>query len=159
MTATAPATGHGLFVIFDGPKVLDRDGRLLAELAPDGAWRAPDGATVRGLALPPTPVAAAPRSGQPRGPAQEHSDAVWMTEAITVIGRLAEQSPQFTSDDVWAALEKPPRESRMIGNALSRARAGGLIAPTHEHRRSTRKENHGRPVRVWASLRYGQQFL
>jgi hypothetical protein len=149
----------GSLIILDGPRLLQPDGSVLVELAPDGAWRASDGSTVHGVELAAAQPAGAPRSGPPRGPAQEHSDAVWMTEASTVIARLAEQLPQLTSDDVWAALEKPPRESRMIGNALSRARSCRLIAPTKEHRRSTRRENHGRPVRVWASLRYGQQSL
>ena len=149
----------GTVIHLDGHRLLHRDGSVLAELAPDGVWRASDGSTVQRVELAAAPSAANPRGGAHRDPMQERSDAVWMTEASTVIARLAEQLSQLTSDDVWAALEKPPRESRMIGNALSRARSGGLIAPTKEHRRSTRRENHGRPVRVWASLRYGQQSL
>jgi hypothetical protein len=149
---------EGTLVLLDGRRLLHPDGSVLVELAADGAWRTPDGSCVEGLALPEAPAPPA-RGAPPRDGAQEESDAVWMTEANMVIGALAERMAHFTSDDVWAALEKPPRESRMIGNALSRARSRGLIAPTSKHRPSGRKENHGRQVRIWSSLRYGQQSL
>lgn len=161
MTATAPVepgSRHGLFVILDGPRVLDRDGRLLAELAADGHWYTPAGERCDGLTLP-APLAAGVGVGGDRSEQQARADALWHQEAAETIAAIAGRQEYLTSDDVWAALRTPPRQSKMIGNALSKAKAAGVIAPTGEHRRSTRAQNHGRPILIWRSLRYGQQSL
>ena len=145
-------------VRFDGRRLLDSDGVLLAELADDQHWYTGDGVRCTGLALP--AVRVTPRvSGPDRDAARHAADKVWMDAAHQALVRLTETRQKFTSDEVWAALDMPPREGRMIGNALSRAQHAGLIEPTDEHRRSTRVANHTRPVRVWRSLRYGQRPL
>lgn len=83
-----------------------------------------------------------------------------MEGAAETIARLATTQETITGDDVWAAIQMPPREPRMIGNALNRARGLGLIEPTDEHRPSERKHNnHSRPVRVWRSVAYQQTQL
>jgi hypothetical protein len=150
-----------MLVLLDGPRLLDRDGTVIAELAPDGHWYTGAGAECRGLSLPMGEGAS--RAPRERTETVRRADALWMTEAMQALGLLAYTHAVFTSDELWAELEKPPkklpRESRMIGNAFTRARAAGVIEPTHDHRPSGRKENHGRPVRVWRSLRYGQQAL
>jgi hypothetical protein len=145
-----------MLVLLDGPRLLDPDGRVLAELAPDGHWYTAQGLRCQGLTVPPPPTATRRVAGAAQIDARRRTDALWMTEASEVITRLAERQQLFTSDEVWAALQMPPRESRMIGNAFTRARSAGVIAPSGEHRPSGRKENHGRPVRVWRSLRYGK---
>jgi hypothetical protein len=161
VTATAPVapgSAHGLFVIFDGPRVLDRDGRLLAELAPDGHWYTPAGERCDGLSIP-APLATGVGVGAGRSEQQAQADALWHQEAAEAIATIASRQEYLTGDDVWGALRTPPRQSRMIGNALSKAKAAGVIAPTGQHRPSTRGLNHGRPILIWRSLRYGQQSL
>jgi hypothetical protein len=49
-------------------------------------------------------------------------------------------------------MEHPPRESRLVGNAFTRARSQGLIESTDRHQRSRRPMNHTRPVLIWRSL-------
>lgn len=145
-------------VQFDGPRLLDGDGVLIAEMAADGQWYTGDGVRCSGLTLPAARVR--PRvSKRDRDEARRAADRQWMKEAHGALCSLARSKPEITSDDVWAALAMPPRESRMIGNALAAAGAARLFEPTDAHRPSTRPENHGRPVRVWRSLRLGQQQI
>jgi hypothetical protein len=161
MTATAPAhpgTGHGLLVVFDGGRVLDRDGRLLAELADDGHWYTASGDPCEGLTLP-APIAASRVAGGERSEQQARADELWHKEAAKTVAAIASRQEFLTSDDLWAALRTPPRQSKMIGNALSKAKAAGVIAPTGQHRASKRGQNHGRPILIWRSLGSGQQSL
>lgn len=145
-------------VRFDGARLLDSDGLLLAELAPDGRWYASDGAPCAGLELP--AIRARPQvSHADRIAARQSADKVWMDAAHDALRELAGTHAEITSDDLWAALTMPPRESRMIGNALARAQSTGLFERTERHKPSTRSENHARPVRVWSSMRYGQQHV
>ena len=86
------------------------------------------------------------------------ADSAWMEHAIAAVKRLVATRKTITSDELWAEIQMPPREPRMIGNALRRAQGLGLIEPTDEHRRSLRKHNnHSRPVRVWRCLRTYQR--
>jgi hypothetical protein len=78
---------------------------------------------------------------------------------VGIITMLAERQQHLTSDDVWARVASKPSESRMMGNAFARAQHARVIAPTGNHQPSTRRENHGRPILIWQSLRYGQQTL
>jgi hypothetical protein len=151
--------GERTLARFEGRQILDPDGVILAELAADDSWYTSDGVPCTGLVIP------APRA-QPhvacadRDAARHAADRAWMTGAVDAITALVSTRHTITCDDVWAAIPMPPREARMIGNALARARGLGLIEPTEEHRRSERRDhNHARPVRVWRSLRYGQQPL
>jgi hypothetical protein len=145
---TGMVAGEPLPVVFDGPRLLDRDGHVLAELAPDGHWYSEQGLACLGLNVD------VEKPGTAVSEQDKEADEAWMRHANEVIVRVARAQELFTSDDLWAGLKSDPRESRMIGNALSRARSAGVIAPTHEHRPSGRKENHSRPVRVWRSLPY-----
>jgi hypothetical protein len=145
-------------VRFDGRRLLDERGVLLAEFADDGRWYTGDGVPCSGLALP--AIRVTPEvSSHDREAAQRAADKVWMDAAHEVLRRLAETHETFTGDEVWAALQMPPREGRMIGNALTRAHNAGFIEPTDKHQPSTRTANHSRPVRVWRSLLYKQQSL
>jgi hypothetical protein len=148
---------HAL-VLFDGARLLDPDGLLLAEMGEDGRWYTSDSLPCSGLSLP------APRleptvAQADRDAAKRAADSAWMDGAHQALAQLAATQEFITSDDLWAALSMPPRESRMIGNALARAQNSGLIERTAEHRPSTRPENHARPVRVWRSLRFAQQHI
>jgi len=137
-----------LRVRFDGARLLDTNGGMLAELAADGHWYTSDGNLAHGLTE---------ASSRPRDAATIERDAAWMREAVAIITEIAEQQPYLTGDDVWERVEVQPSESRMMGNALVRAEHARIITPTPEHRPSRRKENHRRPVRLWRSLRHGNQ--
>jgi hypothetical protein len=145
-------------VRLDGRSLTDESGLILAQLGEDGHWYTAEGLPCHGLILPVENVRPLVAKAD-RDAAQRRQDRVWMDGAVEAITRLASSRREITSDDVWAALEMPPRESRMIGNALVRAQSEGLIEPTDEHRPSTRPENHSRPIRVWVSKRCVQQRL
>jgi len=139
-----------LLARLDGPRLLDPSGKVLAELAADGDWYTPGGVRCTGVRC----------AGPPgRDKATLRTDAEWITATAAVIRTLAARNEQLTSDDVWEAIHAQPRESRMMGNALSRAQHAKVIARTKQHRPSRRKENHGRPILIWRSLIHGQQNL
>jgi hypothetical protein len=75
----------------------------------------------------------------------------------------AHHQEAFTTDDVWTYLEAfksdVASEPRVLGYAMRHAKAEGLIIPTDEYKRSRRRKNHGRMVRVWRSLVYGQRTV
>lgn len=157
----ALATGETgrMLVLFDGPVIRDPDGTALAELGEDGCWHTTDGLPCEGLTIP---VAKATPHVAPsvRDAARRAADDTWLTGALRTIERIAATQATLTADDVWAALKMPPRQSKMIGNALTAAHRAGLIEPTGEHRPSERKQqNHSRRVLVWRSTRYGQQQI
>lgn len=137
-------------VRFDGPRLLDSAGMLLAELAGDGHWYTPDGLPCQGLEVPVVKVQPYVL-GHIRQAARRAHDEAWIDGATNTIEMIARSQVTLTSDDVWAAIDMPPRQSRMIGNALARAQRAGVIEKTEEHRPSVRRENHSRPVRVWRS--------
>jgi hypothetical protein len=139
-----------LLVAFRGRRLLDAAGSTLAELAPDGRWYTPTGALCHGLRV---------SNHARRDAATTEADDAWLREAGEIITRLAEENDYLTSDDVWALIETAPSESKMMGNALTRARELKIITRTTEYRRSVRRQNHGRQILVWESLRYGQQRL
>lgn len=138
-----------LLVRLDGRRIINAAGDVLAELGDDEQWRTPDGTPVDGLTIPRAAAAARVDSAAQR----EHDDA-WLAETVLLLRGLLSQRATITSDNVWAIAAHPPREARMIGNAMSRAKAEGLMVPTDDTIPSTKKINHGRPIRVWRSLIY-----
>jgi hypothetical protein len=146
--AAARDRNASLLVRFSGQRLLHPDGTLLAQLAGDGQWYTPDGHRAHGLT---------PSSVRDQDTIEQ--DHAWRSEAVGIITMLAESQQHLTSDDVWARIASKPSESRMMGNAFARAQHARVIAPTGNHQPSTRRENHGRPILIWQSLRYGQQTL
>ena len=154
----AGETGR-MLVLFDGPVIRDPDGTALAELGEDGCWHTTDGLPCEGLTIPAAKATPHVAPGV-RDAARRAADEAWLAGALRTIERIAATQATLTADDVWTALEMPPRQSKMIGNALTAAHRAGLIEPTGEHRPSERKQqNHSRRVLVWRSLRYGQQQI
>lgn len=143
-----------MLVLLDGPTLRNPDGTILAELH-EGCWRTPDGLPCTGLEVP--AVKARPQvPAAAEEAARRERDEAWMSSAVAAIRTLAQHQATLTGDDVWAAIDMPPRQSRMIGNALACAQRAGVIEKTEEHRPSVRRENHSRPVRVWRSRLCGQ---
>lgn len=78
----------------------------------------------------------------------------WLERAATAIKELTLTGDgAFTTDDVWALLDdwkiQRPSEPRAMGGAIKTAQSNRLIKATGNYIRSTRPENHGRPVMVW----------
>lgn len=85
-------------------------------------------------------------------PAHENNDpSEWARLAEEQIRRLARSGVEFTTDDLWRVLPKPP-EPRAIGGALRAASRKGIIGPTSKYKPSERTTCHGRPVRVWKGV-------
>jgi GAF domain-containing protein len=108
-----------------GVPVRNPDGTVLAELHQQG-WLTPDGLPCTALEVPAV-------KAHPRVPAaaveaaRQERDEAWMSSALAAIRQLAQQQATLTSDDVWAAITMPPRQSRMIGNALAPPQRAGAI--------------------------------
>ena len=84
---------------------------------------------------------------------QSESSAEWIESTLPIIRELAIANAELTTDDVWAVVDPPP-EPRALGAAMVEARRRCWIEPTSETRSSSRRECHGRPVRVWRSAIY-----
>jgi hypothetical protein len=154
---TASATTVALIAL-DGPVLRDSFGAELARLGDDGRWRAPDGAVCEHIGIPAI-AARAIVTDAAQVERNRELDGAWLAAQLPAVAALAMRLQELTSDDVWAALTMPPRESRLIGVLLNRAAAGGLIEATERHVPSRRGINNRRPVRVWRSLRFAQGEL
>jgi hypothetical protein len=152
----APSSSPLVAVLLDGERLLTPAGDLLAVLGADRQWRTPDGALADELVLV---LDQAPVRVRVDPDAQRHADAVWLRAALADLRALCEQQTELTSDDIWARLRMPPRESRLLGALMAAGRRARLVEPTETHRPSERGLNHRRPVRVWRSLLAGQQRL
>lgn len=69
------------------------------------------------------------------------------------VKEVAQQSDYFTADDVWAYVSTRSKvDRRFLGTVMADLAARGVIAPTSDTQKSTRKNAHGRQLRVWRSL-------
>ena len=83
---------------------------------------------------------------------EKNCDARWLERAYAVVVSLARERSSFTTDDVLAVLgEDLPREPRVVGAVMRRAKREGIVEP-HGYAASSRVESHARPKRVWHSL-------
>lgn len=140
-----------VLVTLDARRLLSPSGTLLAELQADECWYTPEGLRCRALTVPAT-RASAHVEPEERARARQELDRAWIDAAVKTIYSLASAQQTLTADDLWRAVEYPPRESRMIGNALSRAKSAGWVETTPDHVNSIRAANHERLIRVWRSL-------
>lgn len=98
--------------------------------------------------------AAIARRDEAIGRVQRHADPAWLLEARRVVGLLARELPELTTDDVWERLENKPHEPRALGAVMIWAHKAGFVARTDRTRNSLRPECHRRPLRLWASKLY-----
>ena len=86
----------------------------------------------------------------------EAANAQWCRTALAAIQLIAITNAEFTSDDVWHALEMrgiaEPTENRAMGAAFKEAMERGVCEPTERTIKSKRKQCHARPIRVWRSI-------
>ncbi len=86
-----------------------------------------------------------------------NADGNWRATTDSVIRMCAGRYPEFTTDNVHAALVltgAKTHEMRALGPAMSRAARRGIIEATDRYEQSLRRECHGRPVRLWRSRIY-----
>lgn len=85
------------------------------------------------------------------------ADRDWLTSALRGVRVLAARNMYLTSDDVWAwmrPLQLSTPDNRAMGAVMCSSARDKYIEPTKEWRISERSVCHGRPIRVWKSLRY-----
>lgn len=84
---------------------------------------------------------------------EDGRDSSWIRCGLRVLRAMGPSLGSFTTCDLWNALEMaeiaPPEEPRAMAVIITKARSNGWIESTSEWRTSSRKVNHGRPVRVW----------
>lgn len=87
-----------------------------------------------------------------------NADPAWITTCYNIIVAVAFNKQRFTSDDVWAELDKSkieaPHEPRALGAVLKQVAKEGLIRATDEWVPSKRVACHARPVRCWERCQY-----
>ena len=90
---------------------------------------------------------------------EAHADPTWLDEAYTAIATVCMfrgQGGEFTTDAVWAVLDRAgiesPHEPRAMGPVIRRAVGSHLIEWTGQTRTSTIPHGHRRIVRVYRVL-------
>ncbi len=80
-------------------------------------------------------------------------DASWVRCGLRAMRRVAPNLGSFSSDDIWHELERmeilPPEEPRAMAAVFNYAKRHEWVESTMQFVKSTRRTNHGRPVRVW----------
>lgn len=85
------------------------------------------------------------------------ADRDWLLTAMRGVRLLARKNEYLTSDDVWrwlGPLKLTTPDNRAMGAVMRAAKEESVIVSSSEWRSSERPCCHGRPVRVWKSLRY-----
>ena len=85
------------------------------------------------------------------------ADRDWLATALRGVRVLAARNMYLTSDDVWRwmrPLKLTTPDNRAMGSVMASSHRDKYIEPTGEWRISERSVCHGRPIRVWKSLRY-----
>lgn len=79
----------------------------------------------------------------------------WWKKAMRVLKQVCLQRKEFTTDILHVALSLAnvgaPREPRVIGALMRRAKQLRWCFPTERTRKSKRPEAHSRDLRVWRS--------
>lgn len=92
--------------------------------------------------------------------AADNAEPEWMDAARWAVFEIAGKRDEFTTDAVWALLERrhvaPPHEPRAMGAVMVWARGAHWIEATNKTSPSARVEHHAYPNRVWRSLIKGK---
>src|SRR5262245_47419004 len=84
---------------------------------------------------------------------EEHASDDWLAAAASAVRLIAEHRSLFTTDPVWAILERRgipgPHEQRALGAVMRRMQRLGVCEPTNQTALSARPICHRRPLRVW----------
>ncbi len=128
-------------------------------------WKRSSAPVVGDLPLfSPTPVEAAPTVAtaiaEGMADAEDGASLRWLALARDCVAVCASTLPQFTTDDVWAALERSGRDiiesernPSAIGVVMLAAKRAGTIRKVEGVSvTSTRPSRHGQLLRVWAAV-------
>lgn len=89
---------------------------------------------------------------------ERNANREWRALAQAAVGKLAVHRPEFTTDDVWDALEEweavETHEPRAMGAVMRTACRAGAIAKSGMVVPTRRKSAHGRDIPVWKSKIY-----
>lgn len=90
--------------------------------------------------------------------AEENASQEWATLAWQTLKLIAENRLEFTTDDLWAELERYPNitthEPRAMGAIMRKAIKHKWIQPTGRYVKTKRPIAHQKPIAVWKSLAY-----
>lgn len=92
------------------------------------------------------------------------TNPAWSRAVLDVVYELARTRAEFTTDDVWEALDAAPgvphvHERRAMGAIMRSAQKSGWVAATDRFARSRRPVCHSKPVLVWRSTVRSGPFL
>ena len=83
---------------------------------------------------------------------EQAANQEWHKAATARVRYLCQTRVEWTGDDVWQGLENVhTKEPRALGAVIRHAAEDGWCSPSGEYIRSSRKQNHGRPVAKWYS--------
>lgn len=105
-----------------------------------------------GLSTPQTDSDKARNAGMQQ--VDKHAHEAWKKRCLFVIQQLCQRNVTIDADMISAELSKYPEEThdnRAIGPMLTRAKKLGYCRPTNEFTRTTQKQCHGMPRRIWQS--------
>ena len=125
----------------------------IATLGEDGQWRTPEGAVTDSIGVPDDGARAIVKPAELRQAHKEQDDA-WLEQALRKLESIARRQTDITVDDCWVHITMPPRTPTQMSALMVAGGRAGFIETTEQHRRSIRKLNGGRNVRVWRSLIY-----
>lgn len=82
------------------------------------------------------------------------ADASWLDQAEAAIRTIARERAEFTSDDVWRRVGKPP-EPRALGAVFNHLAKAGVIRRTGRYQATAQVSRHSAPIAIWQSLTFG----
>lgn len=89
---------------------------------------------------------------------EQNAKIEWLNKAVEVLTYVAKTNFYFTSDDVWAELNKrgieKPHSPSALGAVLRRGWKSHICEKTGKYIPSTQPSNHQRDVAQWQSLIY-----
>jgi DNA-binding GntR family transcriptional regulator len=88
--------------------------------------------------------------------AEDHADQAWLNAAQRIVHELVQAGEPFTTDDVWDRLDRMDvhtHEPRALGAVMRHAARTGLIVNSGLYCKSSRAQNHARPIPRWIPRR------
>lgn len=82
-------------------------------------------------------------------------DPLYFAEALGVLRRVAQERATLTAHDVRQKLGITPKTASILGTVMLHGIKAGWIRPSGDWQESRYAMHHARPVRVFASLLYG----